>query len=757
LLVTFSFVTGLNLRHLKREVTQGHRSRHGLLEEIERHLERTGDQPLEGALEIILEELHRAPQDPHLLRLLALLHERDGDLEGARRILMTAKGDGTDLPSHHPAASLEHLLLEARVLLEANQVAEAEEVARRALSMEPKSLSALNMLARVCHVQGRLSEMIELWRRVQLLAPHREGALVQLGILHRLASDDEAVRMRFVAVGENAYARKHPGQVELESAFAKFRQGDLKGALLACEHLASTSREKVPALQKLAVLQKAWFQERTDDLESAHATLQAFGRERGFEVDFDRLGFLARICERLGTPAALSQAIHIHEHLNIHFGKLSSLPRLVALYQAIGDSARAEAYSREFQRRFARRMQKPLVPEIVHALARHYVRLSAFPRLSIGAEDSAGVERELRLASSVAGRQRRRALLAHFAGDSARARRIWRRLTQSRSATAKDFGYLADSLASAGQAREAHASYLEAVRRAPASVALWRQLLSGLAAGQDERPVKALLADPAIRNPAHEALRRSAIADHADPRPWQDLALIERFAGLEEDAARHEQKARALQQALSRSPELGRVLVAAAYALYGKPKGIVHEIVATRRLVTAGAGGVLEEGGILGSVTPDLSAVVRLTLATALDFARAHWPHLAADTNNYVYALKIAKEDEPSSGSSAGLPVALAFLSLILGRRVPSDLAVSGSLVSDSQRHVVLRRIGDAPHKVKGAYHRNLSMILLPEENRPDVECGDVVPLTVARELVRYAADLSQAIEIVWGREVWET
>jgi hypothetical protein len=27
----------------------------------------------------------------------------------------------------------------------------------------------------------------------------------------------------------------------------------------------------------------------------------------------------------------------------------------------------------------------------------------------------------------------------------------------------------------------------------------------------------------------------------------------------------------------------------------------------------------------------------------------------------------------------------------------------------------------------------------------------------VARDLVRYAADLSEAIEIIWGREVWET
>src|SRR5258708_5008421 len=117
--VTVSLVTSadLNLRHLRKEVAQGHRSRHGLLEEIRRHLERSGDQPLEGALEIILEELHRAPRDPHLLRLLALLHERDGDLEGARRILVTAKGDGTDLPTDDPAASLEHLLLHARVLL----------------------------------------------------------------------------------------------------------------------------------------------------------------------------------------------------------------------------------------------------------------------------------------------------------------------------------------------------------------------------------------------------------------------------------------------------------------------------------------------------------------------------------------------------------------------------------------------------------------------------------------------------------------
>jgi ATP-dependent Lon protease len=118
--------------------------------------------------------------------------------------------------------------------------------------------------------------------------------------------------------------------------------------------------------------------------------------------------------------------------------------------------------------------------------------------------------------------------------------------------------------------------------------------------------------------------------------------------------------------------------------------------------------------------------------------------------------LKIAKEDEPSSGTSAGLPVAIAFLSLLLQREVPKTIALTGALVCDSQGEIVLRRVGDALYKVKGAYHRNLRSILLPEENREDVEGGDIVPPAVARELVRYAARLSDAVELLWGPTVWD-
>src|SRR5215471_21843124 len=122
----------VSLRQVRLEVAKGQRSRHGLLEEVERHLESSGDQPLEGALEIILEEMHNTPEDPHLMRLLALLHERNGDPAGARRMLAMAKG--AESGAEQPQPSLGGRLLHARVLLEAGRVSEAEEVAREAIA-----------------------------------------------------------------------------------------------------------------------------------------------------------------------------------------------------------------------------------------------------------------------------------------------------------------------------------------------------------------------------------------------------------------------------------------------------------------------------------------------------------------------------------------------------------------------------------------------------------------------------------------------
>jgi tetratricopeptide (TPR) repeat protein len=745
-----------DLQRLRSEASAGRLSRHSLLEEVERHLERTPDEPLEGALEVILEELHRSPGDPHVLRLLARLYERNGDTEGARSVLALSASAGAE--AHEDVgSSVEDRLTVARALLESGQGEEAEALVREALASEPNSFSALNLLAKLCHIKGRLTETIHLWHRLHFLSPTREGALAQLGLLHRLAQDEELLRQHFVPVGQDAYARKHPVQMELERAFARFRERDFRGALAACEAIASNHRNKTPALYKLAVLQKAWFQERTDDLPGARETLVKLGREQGFETDLDRLGFLARVCERVGTPDALKQALHIYEHLNVQHGKLSSLPKVAALSRASGDLPSAERYEREFQRRFSRRMQKPSPSDVVRALALEYVPLSSLSPRSVEPEDHAAVEREIRLVPTVAGRQRRRALFAYLQGDHSTSRRKLERLTRSRWATAKDFAYLGDVLAAEGELALSHTAYIEAAGRAgTASPALWRRVLSGLEHGQDPSGLQVLLRDSEFMLRNRDRLLAAARAAHGEARNWRDLAAFERCAGLEAEASAHEAKANSLARAHASECDVGRVRVAAVYTLDGKPKGLIHELVAGRRRVSRGTGGHLAPDGLLGNFTPDFRELAVSVLATTRDFVRGHWPHLGADADDYVYTLKIAKEDEPSSGNSAGLPLAIAFLSVMTGRELPKTIAFSGAVVCDSRLEVVLRRVGDALQKVKGAYHCDLSAILLPEENRQDVERGDVVPLPIARSIARYARTLAEAVEVVWGLEAWE-
>lgn len=745
-----------DLRTLRAEVAAGRLSRHGLLEEVERHLERASEEPVEGVLEFILEELHHTPRDPHLLRLLARLHARNGPPEEARRALELAARE-RQAAEGPPGVSLDDRLLIARVLLESGQPAQAEQLAREVLTTEPNNLSALNLLAKICHIQGRLSETIALWARLHLLAPNREGALAQLGLLHRLAHDSEHALRQWIPLGEGSYARKHQAQLDFEAIISRFRRHDFQGALAGCEQLAATYKGQSPSLYKLAVLQKAWIQERTHELEGARATLGRLGRERGFETDLDRLSFLARVCERIGTRESLGQALHIYEYLNLHRGKLSVLPRLAALSQARGNHRQAAAYTREYERRFARRMQRPLPSEVVRALSLHYIPLSHLPPLSLAPEERAAVEREIRHVPGLAFRQRCRALLAWLLGELPRARQLFHRLTRSRHAAPRDFAYLADCCEASGDQALAHTLYVEALQRgASGDAALWRKALAGVQAGEDS-PLSALLQVQAVREEALHALLQAARSNPSEPQAWRTLASLERHAGLEEAAAAHETKAQALERALSRSSQAGRVMMAAVYSLNGKPKGLIHELLATRRAVAPGSGGVLSpESGVLGNVTPDLRALATSCLAMAKDFAQAHWPHLCEDADDYVYTLKVAKDDEPSSGASAGLPMTVAFLSLLLRKEVPATLALTGAVVCDSRREVAVRRIGDGVYKLKGAYHCNLSGLLLPEENREEIESAVELPRAISQSLARYVRNLTHTVEVLWGPQAWE-
>ena len=163
--------------------------------------------------------------------------------------------------------------------------------------------------------------------------------------------------------------------------------------------------------------------------------------------------------------------------------------------------------------------------------------------------------------------------------------------------------------------------------------------------------------------------------------------------------------------------------------------------------------GYLDE--VLGNLTPEMTQAVRNTFAAVREYAQAKWPHVTSDFHDFTYSFKVTKDDEPSGGLSAGLPTALAFLSVVLDRPVPQDVASTGALVADAHDVLVVRAIGEAEHKVRGACNRNLRQVILPEGNRPDLEGSALVPRAVCDEIVRYAVDFDGAAKLVFGEDVF--
>ena len=162
-----------------------------------------------------------------------------------------------------------------------------------------------------------------------------------------------------------------------------------------------------------------------------------------------------------------------------------------------------------------------------------------------------------------------------------------------------------------------------------------------------------------------------------------------------------------------------------------------------------GKGGFLDE--ILGNLTAELTQVVRNTFLAVREYARANLPHLTADILDFNYSYKVTKEDEPSGGLSAGLPTALAFLSVFLDRPVRQDFAASGMLVTDAHDVLVVRPVGEVEEKVRGAYNRNLRQLILPQGNRADLGVGVQVPGPIWQELVAFVPDLDTAVGLVFG------
>jgi tetratricopeptide (TPR) repeat protein len=628
----------------------------------------------------------------------------------------------------------------AQLLVEIGELHDAEREVADVLDATPEDLTALNLLAKIKHVRGELSQAVALWAQIHARSPHNERALMYLGSILQLVRDPERGASEYLALGPGQFVHKPIAHLELEGAFKAFLAGRVDDAYAVCERLAHKWRVKEPGLYKLAVLARAWLAEMSADLDVACVTLEGLGNERGFETDTDRILALARVYERMGTRDRLEKAAHVFRFLERSFEKMSALARLARLYRRLGDEERATEYDRRWLESFEARMHRPTLADAARVAASRYVPLEWLARLR---------EPKREPGIAVAPDLRQRAITSFVLGDALDAR-----AALEEGGDRLDVAYLAELDALEGKvdaAARAWSRVLDADSIEPRVVGALLRAYERTGARALERVAASL--------PHHRLLEELEGQLRASPLragPWREMATLRRLKGEKEEAARCSERARALSDAADRDARpVGRVLAAAVYQFVGKTKGLIHQVWADRRPVEPGRGGFLASDDILGNVTYEMKQHVRNTFFAVREYARSRFPQLTSDVLDFQYTYKVTKEDEPSGGPSAGLPTALAFLSVFLQKPVPQDVAFTGVLIADSHDALVVRSVGDAAYKVKGAYHRNLRRIVMPAENRADLASSTQVPAVVCERFVTYVRTLDEAVTDTFGAGAW--
>ncbi|MFC4493698.1 endopeptidase La [Streptomyces ovatisporus] len=176
--------------------------------------------------------------------------------------------------------------------------------------------------------------------------------------------------------------------------------------------------------------------------------------------------------------------------------------------------------------------------------------------------------------------------------------------------------------------------------------------------------------------------------------------------------------------------------------------------VATGLAVTGAGGDVLfveasladpETGGSGLTLTGQLGDVMKESAHIALSYLRSRGAELelpVADLKDRGIHLHVPAGAVPKDGPSAGVTMTTALASLLSGRQVRTDVAMTGE-VSLTGR---VLPIGGVKQKLLAAHRAGISTVIIPKRNEPDL---DDVPEEVLERLdVRPLSDIRQVLEL---------
>ncbi len=138
-------------------------------------------------------------------------------------------------------------------------------------------------------------------------------------------------------------------------------------------------------------------------------------------------------------------------------------------------------------------------------------------------------------------------------------------------------------------------------------------------------------------------------------------------------------------------------------------------------------------------LTGQLGDVMKESAQAALSYIRAHAvelgldPHFIDRTDLHVH---VPEGAVPKEGPSAGVTMATAMVSALTGRKVRSDVAMTGEITLRGQ----VLPVGGIKAKVLGAYRAGIRKLILPEDNR--------------RDTTKISTDIAQKLEFTFVNDI---
>jgi predicted Zn-dependent protease len=696
------------------------------------------------AISFGLELAQLDPEEPHVRALSEDVYTSDEDVEHGVGDPALACGDAF--------ASMGDELLYARTLLGTGRSRPAERLLAGLLAVDPENPVGQTLLLRAKQMQGKLRDAVRVWENLSR-AGNEPSALATLRSIYQSSLQPDGGTEPSLGPSDPRAARYHIAQ-----AFRLAAAGKPEAGAAICDVMMEQHRTGDRALYKLAVFAKVWLLEAQGLLDQAVLLVEALGVEQDLADDVDRQLSLVRLLDM--QPGKASRAVEIYQRLFDQFRDPAILARMARLCVKLGDLGRAKALGRRHLAAFEQDLGYASLPQLLRAASRRHVAVRDLESFSFTPESLA---EEWRRLSPKPGREARRklALVAILLRDFKGAEEVLGGIVREQREHPIDLAYLGELASIDGRPEHATAWYVSSLecRRARGEAPDGLALAGFMVASELSSP-----ADPLKRSAIAEFSNgwdvQSAIAELARTRPsdplvWRALARVSRLRGCEEEGARHQGRAEFLERRGSPPNLPGHALAVAAYHAHGDRKGMVHELWVARRRSSGQDAGLLVDDNIFANVTDDFRIYLRGLFDSMKHYARARFAHVTEDIDRYTYEFKLTNEDERSSGPSAGLAIAMAFVSLFLGRPLPGDTAYSGVVVTEARDGLSLRRVGDADVKVEGALARRVRRFVLPLDSRSEVEQSDVVPPEASMRVVVYARDLDEALEAVFGDDVW--